>query len=71
MKLKKSGKGTEQYMKPTMEIIEISDNMITTSGTGTSCFPDTSPGCSTDTKPCSNNCWPYACTDIEDTLVGF
>lgn len=70
MKLKKSGKGTEQYMKPTMEIIEISDNMIMASGTGTSCFPDTGASCLPDTSPCSNNCWNYACTDVEDTLLG-
>ena len=70
MKLKKSGKGTEQYMKPTMEIIEISDNMIMTSGTGISCFPDSS--CATNT--CFNDCLlhscPDACPDREDTVPG-
>ena len=70
MKLKKSGKGTEQYMKPTMEIIEISDNMIMSSGTGTSCYPDTGASCLTDTSPCSNNCWVNTCSDREDTVPG-
>jgi len=64
MKLKKSGKGTEQYMKPTMEIIEISDNMIMTSGTGTGCYPDTS---------CPDTSCPpdITCSDRENTVPGF
>ena len=59
-------------MKPTMEIIEISDNMIMTSGTGISCFPDSS--CATDTNTCFNDCLahacPDACPDREDSIVG-
>ena len=55
----------EKYEKPFMEVVELKDDVILTSGTSNSCYP--ADGCSADAVACTKNCTRH---DFVDTLTG-